>query len=97
MCIVYLKKLNLLKQKYYDKIPTALFVFLFISNFSFSQNQQPRQSVKKQASAQSKKAGAFIDVNAPGYPESSFTIDKLVKDVLISSGTNTCITLMLPM
>ncbi len=60
MCIVYLKKLNLLKQKYYDKIPTALFVFLFISNFSFSQNQQPRQSVKKQASAQSKRQALLL-------------------------------------
>ncbi|MFC3758368.1 choice-of-anchor L domain-containing protein [Chryseobacterium tructae] len=48
--------------------------------------------LKKQATAQSKKAGAFIDVNAPAYPESAFTIEKLVKDVLISSGTNTCIT-----
>ncbi|RXM53604.1 choice-of-anchor L domain-containing protein [Chryseobacterium sp. CH25] len=72
-------------------LPLCLF-FLFISNFSFSQNQQPRQFVKKQATAQSKKAGAFIDVNAPGYLETGFTIDKLVRDVLISSGTNTCIT-----
>ncbi|AZA93188.1 gliding motility-associated C-terminal domain [Chryseobacterium nakagawai] len=72
-------------------LPLCLF-FLFISNFSFSQNHQPRPFMKKQATPQSKKAGAFIDVNAPGYLESSFSIDKLVKDVLISSGTNTCIT-----
>lgn len=72
-------------------LPLCLF-FLFVSNFSFSQNHQPRQIVKQKASVQAKKAGAFIDVNSPGYPESSFTIDKLVKDVLISSGTNTCVT-----
>lgn len=72
-------------------LPICL-LFLFISNFSFSQNHQPRPIIKSQASAQSKKAGAFIDVNAPGYPESNFTIEKLVKDVLISSGTNTCVT-----
>lgn len=72
-------------------LPICLF-FLFVSNLSFSQNHQPRQLLKKQATAQSKKAGAFIDVNAPGYPESAFTIEKLVKDILISSGTNTCIT-----
>lgn len=72
-------------------LPLCLF-FLFVSNFSFSQNHQPRQIVKQKASVQAKKAGAFIDVNSPGYPASSFTIDKLVKDVLISSGTNTCVT-----
>lgn len=72
-------------------LPICL-LFLFISNFSFSQSQQPRTVVKTQATPQSKKAGAFIDVNAPGYLESAYTIEKLVKDVLISSGTNTCIT-----
>ncbi|MFP3598068.1 choice-of-anchor L domain-containing protein [Chryseobacterium sp. SIMBA_029] len=40
----------------------------------------------------SNKAGAFIDVNAPSYTESSYSITQLVKDVLISSGTNTCVT-----
>ncbi|MDR6514140.1 choice-of-anchor L domain-containing protein [Chryseobacterium camelliae] len=38
------------------------------------------------------KAGAFIDVNAPSYNESGYTIAQLVKDVLISSGTNSCVT-----
>ncbi|WP_228429167.1 choice-of-anchor L domain-containing protein [Chryseobacterium sp. 52] len=38
------------------------------------------------------KAGAFIDVNVPPYVESGYSITQLVKDVLISSGTNTCVT-----
>jgi gliding motility-associated-like protein len=38
------------------------------------------------------KAGAFIDVNAAGYAPSDYTPLQLVKDVLISSGTNSCVT-----
>ncbi len=38
------------------------------------------------------KAGAFIDVNAPSYTETNYNITQLVKDVLISSGTNSCVT-----
>ncbi|WP_292010775.1 choice-of-anchor L domain-containing protein [Chryseobacterium sp.] len=37
------------------------------------------------------KAGAFIDVNAAGYPETNYSITQLVKDVLISGGS-TCST-----
>jgi hypothetical protein len=33
------------------------------------------------------KAGAFIDVNTAAYPESSYSITQLVKDVLISGGS----------
>lgn len=72
-------------------LPFYLF-FLVISTFLFSQKLSPRPIIKEKSSAMSKKAGAFIDVNAPGYTESSFSIEKLVKDVLISSGTNTCVT-----
>ncbi|RKS97688.1 choice-of-anchor L domain-containing protein [Chryseobacterium defluvii] len=68
------------------------FFFLLITpSFLFSQNL-PRKPQKEQASALSMKAGAFIDINAASYAESSFTITQLVKDVLISSGTNSCIT-----
>lgn len=42
--------------------------------------------VSKPSSA-TMKAGAFIDVNAAGYPESNFSITQLVKDVLISGGS----------
>lgn len=57
----------------------------------YSQNVKPRVPQKEVISAQSKKAGVFIDVNAAAYPASSFTPLQLVKDVLISSGTNTCL------
>lgn len=66
--------------------------FLLSSNFLFSQSNQSRKPIKETASALSNKAGVFIDVNVPTYPESSFTPLQLVKDVLISSGTNTCVT-----
>lgn len=74
-------------------LPLCLF-FTVVSTFLFSQNQsiQPRKPGKEVASALSKKAGAFIDVNAPAYVETTYSIDKMVKDVLISSGTNTCLT-----
>ncbi|AYZ11269.1 choice-of-anchor L domain-containing protein [Chryseobacterium arthrosphaerae] len=74
-------------------LPLCLF-FTVVSTFLFSQNQpvQSRKSVKELPSVQSKKAGSFIDVNSPAYIETTYTIEKMVKDVLISSGTNTCLT-----
>ncbi|WP_374465075.1 choice-of-anchor L domain-containing protein [Chryseobacterium sp.] len=72
-------------------LPLCLF-FLVISTFLFSQNLPPRKPVKETPSNMSGRAGVFIDVNAPQYAESSYTIEKMVKDVLISSGTNTCLT-----
>jgi gliding motility-associated-like protein len=67
-------------------------LFLLNSNFLFSQANQPRKPVKEAVSDLSKKAGVFIDVNVPTYPASSYTPLQLVKDILISSGTNTCVT-----
>lgn len=65
------------------------FLFLLCTNDMYSQ-QQVRPSKKEKISALSKKAGAFIDINAAAYPESGYTPTKLVKDVLISSGANSC-------
>ncbi|MCJ7935338.1 MAG: gliding motility-associated C-terminal domain-containing protein [Chryseobacterium sp.] len=62
----------------------ALF-FTLIGNFFSSQNQG-RVDVARKAGAASMRAGVFIDVNAPGYPESGYNITQLVKDVLISGG-----------
>ncbi|MBV8325485.1 choice-of-anchor L domain-containing protein [Chryseobacterium sp.] len=62
----------------------ALF-FTFIGTFIFSQTRE-RVEVARRAGAASMRAGAFIDVNAPGYPESGYNITQLVKDVLISGG-----------
>ncbi|MBB4805028.1 gliding motility-associated-like protein [Chryseobacterium defluvii] len=70
-----------------------LFLFLLITpTFLLSQNVQSRKPQKENASSLSMKAGAFIDVNAAGYNETGYTITQLVKDVLISSGTNSCVT-----
>ncbi|WP_223558687.1 choice-of-anchor L domain-containing protein [Chryseobacterium lathyri] len=67
--------------------------FLVVSTFLFSQATGPRKPPKdKPAGSVTQKAGNFIDVNTPGYAESSYSITQLVKDVLISSGTNTCVT-----
>ncbi|WP_412850462.1 choice-of-anchor L domain-containing protein [Chryseobacterium sp. PMSZPI] len=71
-------------------LPLYLF-FLVISTFLQSQTLQPRKSTIRKSTDASRRAGAFVDVNTPTYPESSFSIDQLVKDVLISSGTNTCV------
>ncbi|MCJ8154678.1 choice-of-anchor L domain-containing protein [Chryseobacterium sp. SSA4.19] len=61
---------------------------VFAGCFVFAQDRQSKGTVRKPA-AESMKAGAFIDVNAVGYPESSYSITQLVKDVLISGGS-TC-------
>lgn len=52
-----------------------------------SAQDRQRTVAVKQPAAESMKAGVFIDVNAAGYPESSYSITQLVKDVLISGGS----------
>ncbi|MGG5210348.1 choice-of-anchor L domain-containing protein [Chryseobacterium sp. MIQD13] len=70
-----------------------LLFFLVVSTLSYSQINGPRKPPKNQPSGSvTQKAGSFIDVNAPGYTESGYSITQLVKDVLISSGTNSCVT-----
>ncbi|MBW7674974.1 choice-of-anchor L domain-containing protein [Chryseobacterium chendengshani] len=69
-----------------------LFSLFLASTSVYSQTLQTRTPQKEKISAESKKAGVFIDVNTPTYPESAFSPLQLVKDVLISSGTNTCVT-----
>ncbi|MFC3161331.1 choice-of-anchor L domain-containing protein [Chryseobacterium arachidis] len=65
----------------------ALF-FVFVNCFVFAQTRDGKGVVSKQT-PENMKAGAFIDVNAAGYPESNYSITQLVKDVLISGGS-TC-------
>ncbi|AYM99506.1 choice-of-anchor L domain-containing protein [Chryseobacterium sp. 3008163] len=72
-----------------NKSAGSLFLALFlvlIGNFTFSQTREKVKSIQK-ASSQTMKAGAFIDVNTANYPESSYSITQLVKDVLISGGS----------
>lgn len=64
-----------------------LYFLIFCLTFSgivFSQ----RVSKTTMPSSQTMKAGSFIDVNSAGYPESNYTIEQLIKDVLIKGGTN---------
>lgn len=71
----------------------SLFLALFLilaGNLVFSQNRG-KVVPSKPPRAESMKAGVFIDVNAPGYPESNYNITQLVKDVLITGGS-TCTT-----
>ncbi|MGN7757674.1 choice-of-anchor L domain-containing protein [Chryseobacterium sp. 22532] len=63
----------------------ALF-FALIGSLVFAQNTDRAAMPAKKASAASMKAGVFIDVNTPNYPESGYSITQLVKDVLISGG-----------
>lgn len=72
-----------------------LLLFSFLASSSgllYSQKTLNRKPQQEKASALTMKAGAFIDVNAPTYPASAYTPLQLVKDVLISSGTNSCVT-----
>lgn len=62
----------------------ALF-FALIGSFVFSQTRKGVGIANRPSSA-SMKAGAFIDVNTPNYPESSYDITRLIKEVLISDG-----------
>ncbi|PTT40490.1 gliding motility protein [Chryseobacterium sp. HMWF028] len=66
-----------------------LAIFLaFIGNFVLAQNKG-RVEIAAKPKAASLRAGVFIDVNAPSYPESGYPITQLIKDVLISGGTCT--------
>ncbi|WP_431608858.1 choice-of-anchor L domain-containing protein [Chryseobacterium sp. 'Rf worker isolate 10'] len=66
-----------------------LAIFLaFIGNFILAQNKG-RVEIAAKPKAASLRAGVFIDVNAPSYPESGYPITQLIKDVLISGGTCT--------
>ncbi|WP_262152083.1 choice-of-anchor L domain-containing protein [Chryseobacterium foetidum] len=56
------------------------------STVLFSQDRS--KQVLKQPTSQTMKAGAFIDINTPNYPQSSFNITQLVTNVLIAGNTN---------
>ncbi|AYM99505.1 choice-of-anchor L domain-containing protein [Chryseobacterium sp. 3008163] len=59
-------------------------LFILNSNHLFSQVNQSRKPVKETLSANAK-AGDYIDVNVPPYPESNFTPTQLVTDVLVGT------------
>ncbi|UCA59795.1 gliding motility-associated C-terminal domain-containing protein [Chryseobacterium rhizoplanae] len=60
--------------------------FVFMGSFIFAQNRVVKKSVLPKSNGATAKSGAFIDINTSNYPESSYSITQLVKDVLISGG-----------
>jgi len=69
------------------------FILLLISGSTFGQNKSnksvSRITTEKAAPKGTAKAGTFIDVNVAPYPASNYTIEQLVKNVLIA-GTSSC-------
>ncbi|RMZ58596.1 gliding motility protein [Chryseobacterium nematophagum] len=62
-------------------------LFLILAhNFAFSQRGERVEKAAK-PSPQSLRAGVFIDVNASGYPETNYTIEQLIKNVLVAGGS----------
>lgn len=59
-------------------------LFILNSNHLFSQVNQSRKPAKETLSTNAK-AGDYIDVNVPPYPESNFTPTQLVTDVLVGT------------
>lgn len=68
------------------RLQYLLLVLILLGNFTFSQQRKISKATSKPSNL-TMKAGAFIDVNTASYPESSFNISQLVKDVLISGGS----------
>lgn len=60
--------------------------FIFIGSFIFAQERVVKKSISQKNNGTTAKSGAFIDINTANYPESSYSITQLVKDVLISGG-----------
>ena len=66
----------------------VLLLFFFFCSFIVAQSNTRTQNKPAVATAATMKAGAFIDVNAPSYPQSAYTIQDLIKNVLITGGSN---------
>ncbi|WP_185206171.1 choice-of-anchor L domain-containing protein [Chryseobacterium sp. C3] len=62
-------------------------LLVFVGNFVNAQKGRDGKGVVSRQTPENMKAGAFIDVNTAAYPESSYSITQLVKDVLISGGS----------
>src|SRR5690606_34534179 len=64
-----------------------LLYVLLLSTSAFAQSSR-QGSVPASPTAKSMLAGSFIDVNTPAYPQSSFSVQQLIENVLISGGAN---------
>jgi len=65
------------------------FILALILSFSTTLLSQNKRKInyEEKYTSDSKKAGVFIDVNAAGYPPTNFTIDQLVRNILIAGGS----------
>ena len=64
-----------------------LLYVLLLSTSAFAQSSR-QGSIPASPTAKSMLAGSFIDVNTPAYPQSSFSVQQLIENVLISGGAN---------
>src|SRR5690606_36561899 len=64
-----------------------LLYVLLLSTSAFGQSSR-QGSIPASPTAKSMLAGSFIDVNTPPYPQSSYTVQQLIENVLISGGAN---------
>lgn len=66
---------------------TNFFTILFLA-FCVLYNAQLQRNpeTKKPQQISMARAGNFIDVNVPQYPQSAYTIEQLIQNVLISGG-----------
>lgn len=62
------------------------FLFIFLMAFQAEAQRYPKKTSDLNITA---RAGTFIDVNSPAYAQSSYTIEQLVQNVLVS-GTTSC-------
>lgn len=67
----------------------TLFFFYFILFISINAQRQVEAIKLLEQKTLNQKAGAFIDVNTSNYPESNYTVEDLVKKVLIK-GQSSC-------
>ncbi|WP_185206173.1 choice-of-anchor L domain-containing protein [Chryseobacterium sp. C3] len=64
-----------------------LLVLLLVSGSVFAQKAS-RKPIKEKHTNSSLKSGAFIDVNVASYTPSSYNIEQLVKNILITGGSS---------
>lgn len=64
------------------------FLSLIIFTFFSLASGQERKSQAISPSAQSLRAGSFIDVNSSNHAQSSYSIEQLIKNVLINGGSD---------
>ncbi|KQS91561.1 choice-of-anchor L domain-containing protein [Chryseobacterium sp. Leaf394] len=65
-----------------------LFLLLVLFSSQIFAQKSGRKVLTENKSSESMKAGAFIDVNVATYTPSNYTIEQLIKNVLISGGSS---------